>query len=63
MAVISLEFLVSILLHASKVGSPTNPPWAPGTDKTQGQGSFGPSTGGPDLLQPAELTKAAQNFT
>ena len=23
-----------------------NPPWAPGSDKTQGQGSFAPFTGG-----------------
>ncbi len=48
-----------ILSRASEVGSPTNPPWAPGSDKTRGQGSFGPFTGGPDLLgslQPAELT-------
>ncbi len=28
-----------ILSRASKVGSPTNPPWAPGSDKTRGQGS------------------------
>ncbi len=28
--------------RASEVGSPTNPPWAPGSDKTRGQGSFGP---------------------
>ena len=33
--------------HASEVGSPTNPPaWAPDSDKTWGQGSFGPFTGG-----------------
>ncbi len=35
-----------ILSRASEMGSPTNPPWAPGSDKTQGQGSFGPFTGG-----------------
>ena len=47
--------IYSILSRASEAGSPTN---RPGSDKTQGQGSFGPSTGGPDLqgsLQPAEL--------
>ncbi len=32
-----------ILSRASEAGSPTN---RPGSDKTQGQGSFGPSTGG-----------------
>ncbi len=45
------------LSRASAAGSPTN---RPGSDKTQGQESFGPSTGGPDLqgsLQHAELTK------
>ncbi len=44
----------TILSRASKAGSPTN---RPGSDKTRGQGSFGLSTGGPDLrgsLQPAE---------
>ncbi len=35
----------SVLSRASEMGSPTNPPWAPGSDKTQGQGSFGPFTG------------------
>ena len=43
--------------RASEAGSPTN---RPGSDKTQGQGSFGPSTGGPDLLgslQPATMAK------
>ncbi len=46
----------NILSRASEAGSPTN---RSGNDKTRGQGSFGPSTGGPDLhmsLQPAELT-------
>ncbi len=38
-----------MLSRASKVGSPRNPPWAPGCDKTRGQGSFGPFTGGLDL--------------
>ena len=44
--------------RASEVESPTNPSWAPGSDKTRGQGSLGPFTGGLDLrgsLQPAEL--------
>ena len=31
-----------ILSHASEMGSPSNPPWALGSDKTKGQGSFGP---------------------
>ena len=35
-----------ILSPASEAGSPTN---RPGSDKTWGQGSFGPFTGGPDL--------------
>ncbi len=35
-----------ILSRASKAGSPTN---FSGSDKTRGQGYFGPSTGGPDL--------------
>ena len=34
----------TILSHASEAGSPTN---RSGSDKTRGQGSFGPSTGGP----------------
>ncbi len=33
----------TILSHASEAGSPTN---RTGSDKTRGQGSFGPSTGG-----------------
>ncbi len=37
---------VNILSRASEAGSPTNPPWAPGSDKTRGQESFGPFTGG-----------------
>ena len=41
-----LEVTLYILSRASEVGSPTN---RPGSDKTRGQGSFGPSTGGPDL--------------
>ncbi len=36
----------NILSRASEVGSPTNPPWAPDSDKTQGQGCFSPFTGG-----------------
>ncbi len=35
-----------ILSRASEAGSPIN---RSGSDKTRGQGSFGPSTGGPDL--------------
>ncbi len=49
-----------ILSRASETGSPTN---RSGSNKTRGQGSFGPSTGGPDLqgsLQTAELTKKEQ---
>ncbi len=38
-----LRFAVRILSRVSEVGSPTNPPWAPGSNKTRGQGSFGPS--------------------
>ncbi len=48
---------------ACQRGGVSNKP--PGSEKTRGQGSFGPSTGGPDLqgsLQPAELTKAPQDF-
>ncbi len=48
--------------RASEAGSPKN---RSGSDKTQGKGSFGPSTGGPDLqgsLQPAELTKTPQDI-
>ncbi len=29
-----------VLSRASEVGSPTNPPWAPGSDKTRGQGAL-----------------------
>ncbi len=46
---------IYLLSRASGAGSPTN---RMGSDKTQDQRSFGPSTGGPDLqgsLQPAEL--------
>ncbi len=59
----ALNWQNTVLLRASEAGSPTN---RSGSDKTRGQGSFGPSTGGPDLqesLQPAELTKAPQDFT
>ena len=38
---VDILYIVSL---ASEVGSPTNPPWAPGSDKTPGQGSFGPLT-------------------
>ena len=39
-------FCNNILSRANEAGSPTN---RQGSDKTQGQGCFGPSTGGPDL--------------
>ncbi len=42
-----------ILSRASEAGSPTN---RSGSDKTRGQGSFGPSTGGPDLIHVKHLT-------
>ena len=48
-------FDIYILSLASEAGSPTN---RSGSDKTRGQGSFGPPTGGPVLhgsLQPVEL--------
>ncbi len=54
---IPLSMHIKILSRASEAGSPRN---RSGSDKTRGQGSFGLSTGGPDLqgsLQPAELTK------
>ena len=38
-----------ILSHAGGVGVSNKPPRAPGSDKTQGQGSFGPFTGGQNL--------------
>ncbi len=38
--------ILYILSRASEAGSPMN---RLGSDKTRGQGSFGPSTGGPDL--------------
>ncbi len=40
-----------VLSRSCEVGSPTNPPWAPGSDKTRGQGSFGPFTGGLNLIK------------
>ncbi len=36
----------NVLSRASELGSPTNPPWAPGSDMTRGLGSFGQFTGG-----------------
>ena len=36
------------IVAASEAGSPTN---RLGSDKARGQGSFGPSTGGPDLIK------------
>ncbi len=57
------EWVTSITLsRASEAGSPTN---RSGSDKTWGQGSFGPSTGGPDLqgsLQHAEITKTPHDL-
>ncbi len=44
------------LSRASEAGSPTN---GPGSDKTQGQGSFGPSTGGPDLYKNLKKKRTA----
>ena len=44
-------YCLYVLSRASEVGSPTNPPRAPSSDKTWSQGSFGPSTGGPDLYK------------
>ncbi len=38
--------MANILSRASEAGSPTN---RSGSDKTRGQGSFGPSAGGLDL--------------
>ena len=53
-----------ILSLASEAESSTD---CPGSDKTWGQGSFGPSTGGlanlQGSLQPAKLTKTPQDFT
>ncbi len=34
------KILAYILSCASEVGSPTNPTWDPGSDKTRGQGSY-----------------------
>ncbi len=49
-AKLDIPDLYIVACQRGEVGSPTNPPWAPGSDKTQGQGSFGPFTGGLDLL-------------
>ncbi len=49
------SYLLKDIVSCQRGGSPTN---RSGSDKTRGQGSFGPSTGVPDLqgsLQPAEL--------
>ncbi len=35
-----LTFFVISSFFKPQVGSPTNPPWAPGGEKTRGQGSF-----------------------
>ena len=35
-----------ILTACQRGGVSNKPPWAPGSDKTRGQGSFGPFTGG-----------------
>ncbi len=37
------------IVACQRGGVSNKPPWAPGSDKTQGQGSFGPFTGGLDL--------------
>ncbi len=47
----------TILSSASEVGSPTIPPWAPGSDKTQGLGSFGPFTGGLAVITYKKIKK------
>ncbi len=47
----------NILSRASEMGSPTNPPWASGSDKTRGQGSFVPLTGGLDLWGSLQLAE------
>ncbi len=52
-----------ILSRASEAGYPTNPPWAPGSDKTRGQGSFGPFTGGLDLLAEPPTCRANKDST
>ncbi len=60
-----MTHLATILWPASKVWSPTNQSGLWGSDKTRGQGSFGPLTGALDLqgsLQPAELNKLDQAF-
>ncbi len=47
-------------------GVSNEPPWAPGSEKRWGQGSFGPFTGGVDLrgsLQPAELNQMSNMAT
>ncbi len=46
LSILVMYKLNSILSRASEAGSPTN---RLGSDKTRGQGSFGPSIGGPDL--------------
>ncbi len=37
------------IVACQRGGVSNKPPWAPGSDKTQGQGSFGPFTGGLNL--------------
>ncbi len=61
-----LKKISDILYHivsCQRGGVSNKPPWAPGSDKTRDQGSFGPFTGGLDLrgsLQPAELIKVTK---
>ncbi len=38
------------IVACQRGGVSNKPPWAPGSDKTRGQGSFGPFTGGLDLF-------------
>ncbi len=51
------HLFIHVLSRASEVGSPTNPPWAPGSDKTQGQGSFGLFTGGLAIIAYTKIKK------
>ncbi len=40
------EIIAVYIVACQRVGVSNKPAWAPGSDKTRGQGSFGPFTGG-----------------
>ncbi len=45
------QYTLYAIVACQRGGVSNKPPWASGSDKTRGQGSFGPFTGGRSLVR------------